>query len=113
MVEALALEDGEGGGLPRTTRPPLERPPPPEQDAPPPERDILDIAIMDLHAPLDLTTDLVKITENLEQTRIDLLGKVVDIKDTRQCINSTLREYNTTQGFTPAGDRPSQAGQVR
>jgi hypothetical protein len=35
MVEVLALEDGEGGGLPRTMRWPHERPPPHEQDAPP------------------------------------------------------------------------------
>jgi hypothetical protein len=27
-------------------------------------------------------------------------------------MDSTLREYNTTQGFTPARDRPSQVGQV-
>jgi hypothetical protein len=28
-------------------------------------------------------------------------------------VNSTLREYNTAQGFKPAGDGPSQARQVR
>jgi hypothetical protein len=28
MVEVLALEEGEGGSLPHTARPPLERPPP-------------------------------------------------------------------------------------
>jgi hypothetical protein len=28
MVEVLAREDGEGDGLPRTVRPPLEHPPP-------------------------------------------------------------------------------------
>jgi hypothetical protein len=83
MVEVLALEDGEGGGLPCTACPPLERPPPQEQDAPPPEQDILDAVIMDLRVPLDLTTDPVKTTENLERTRLALLGKAVDIEDTR------------------------------
>jgi hypothetical protein len=99
MVKVLALKDGEGGGLPCTARPL------PEQDAPPPERDILDTTIMDLRAPLDLTTDPIKIAKNLEQTRTALLSKVVDIKDTRRCMNSMLREYNTVQGFTPAGSR--------
>jgi hypothetical protein len=80
MVEVLALEEGDGGGLPRTAHPPLERPPLLEQDAPPPERDILDSAIMDLRAPLDLTADPVKITKNLEQARIALLNKAVDMK---------------------------------
>jgi hypothetical protein len=28
-------------------------------------------------------------------------------------MNSMLHEYNTAQGYTPAGDGPSQAGQVR
>jgi hypothetical protein len=37
----------------------------------------------------------------------------VDINDTRRRVDSTLHEYNTAQGFTPAGDGPSRAGQVR
>jgi hypothetical protein len=53
----LALGDEEGGNLPRTARPPLERHPPQEHDAPPPKQDTLDTAIMDLHTPLDLTID--------------------------------------------------------
>jgi hypothetical protein len=113
MVEVLALEE-EGGGSPsRTARPPLERPPLPEQDPPPPERDILESAIMDLHAPLDLTADPAKIAEDLEQARLALLDKAVGIEDTRRRVISTLREYNTAQGYTPAGDGPSRAGQVR
>jgi hypothetical protein len=113
MVEVLALEEEEdGGGQPRTARPPLERPSLPEQDAPPPKRDILDSAIMDLRAPLDLIADPAKIIKNLEQARITLLDKAVDIDDTHRHVNSTLREYNTAQGYTPAGDGPSPAGQV-
>jgi hypothetical protein len=109
MVEVLALEEGDGGGQPRTMWPPLECPPLSKQDAPPLEQDILDSTIMDLRAPLDLIADPVKITENLEQALIALLGKAFDIEDTRRCMNSTLREYNTVQGYTPAGDGPSRA----
>jgi hypothetical protein len=113
MVEVLALEE-EGGGVPsRTARPPLERPPLPKQDPPPLERDILDSAIMDLRAPLDLTADPGKLAEDLEQACLALLDKAVGIEDTRRRVFSMLREYNTAQGYTPAGDGPSQVGQVR
>jgi hypothetical protein len=67
---------------------------------------------MDLRAPLDLTIDPSKATETLERTRIALLGKAIDIEDTRHHVNSMLCEYNTMQGFTPTGDGPSRAGQV-
>jgi hypothetical protein len=105
MVEVLALEEDGGGDLPRTAPPPLERPPLQEQDLPPPERDMLDAAITDLSAPLDLTADPAKLSEDLERTRRNLLKEVI--------ILSTLHEYNTAQGYTPAGDGPSRAGQVR
>jgi hypothetical protein len=112
MVEVLALEEDGGGGLPRSTRPPLERPPPPEQDLPPLERDVLDAAIMDLCAPLDISVDPVKGSEDLEQTRLNLLKEAVDVDDTRRRVLSTINEYNVAHGFTPAGDSPSRAGQV-
>jgi hypothetical protein len=66
MVKVLALEEDGGSDLSRTTRPPLECPPPPKQDLPPPERDVLDASITDLCAPLDLTADPGKLTEDLE-----------------------------------------------
>jgi hypothetical protein len=113
MVEVLALEEDGGGDLPRTACPPLERPPPPKEDLPPPERDILDAAIMDLRTPLDLTADPTKITEDLEQTRRTLLQEAIGIEDARRRVLSTLHEYNTAQGYTPARDGPSRAGQVR
>jgi hypothetical protein len=90
MVEVLTLEEEGGGGPSRTARPPLECSPLPEQDPLPPERDILDSAIIDLCVPLDLIADPTKIAENLEQARIALLGMVVDIDDTRRCVNYTL-----------------------
>jgi hypothetical protein len=68
---------------------------------------------MDLRAPHDLTTDPAKLTEDLEQTCRVLLDSAVGIKDTRRRILSTVYEYNTAQGHTPAGDGPSRAGQVR
>jgi hypothetical protein len=113
MVKVLALEDGGGGDLPRTVRPPLERPPQQEQDLPPPERDVLDAAMTDLRAPLDLTADPVKLSEDLERTRRNLLKEAIGIEDTRRCVLSMLHEYNTSQGYTPARDGPSRAGQVR
>jgi hypothetical protein len=68
---------------------------------------------MELRAPLNLTANPAKLIENLEQTRRALLNNAVGIEDTRRCVFSTLHEYNTTQGYTPAGDGPSRAGQVR
>jgi hypothetical protein len=109
MVEVLALEEDGGGDLPRSARPPLDRPLPPEQDLPPPERDVLDAAFTDLRAPLNLTADPVKVSEDLEQMRCNLLKEAVDIEDTRRCVLSTIQEYNTSHGFTPAGDGPSRA----
>jgi hypothetical protein len=113
MVGVLALEEDGGSDLSRTARPPLKRPPPPKQDLPPPERDILDAAITDLRAPLDLTADPAKLTEDLEQTRRTLRQEAIGVEDARRCVLSMLHEYNTAQGYTLAGDGPSQAGQVR
>jgi hypothetical protein len=113
MDEVLALEEDGGGDLPRSVRPPLERPPPPEQDLPPPERDMLDAAITDMRASLDITADPVKISEDLERTRHNLLKEAVDVDDTRRRVLSTINEYNIAHDFTLARDGPSRAGQVR
>jgi hypothetical protein len=113
MVEVWALEEDGGSGLPCSACPPLKRPLPPEQDLPPPERDVLDAAITDLRALLDISTDPVKASEDLEWTRLNLLKEAVDIDDTRWRVLSTINEYNVAHGFTPAGDGPSRAGQVR
>jgi hypothetical protein len=112
MVEVLALEEDGGSDLPRTARPPLKRPPLREQDLPPPEWDVLDSAITDLHAPLDITADPAKLTEDLERMRLTLLKEAIGIEDTHRRILSTLHEYNSAQGYTPAGDGPSRVGQV-
>jgi hypothetical protein len=68
---------------------------------------------MDLRAPLDLTADPAKLSKELEGTRRTLLKEVIGVEDTRRRVLSMLREYNTAQGYTPAGDGPSRAGQVR
>jgi hypothetical protein len=68
---------------------------------------------MDLRAPLDLTADPAKLTEELEQTRRTLLQEAIGVEDTCQRILSMLHKYNTAQGYTSAGDSPSRAGQVR
>jgi hypothetical protein len=113
MVEVQALEEDGGSGLPRSARPPLKRPPPPKQDLPPPEWDVLDAAITDLRAPLDISADPVKVSKDLERTRLNLLKEAVNVDDTHRCVLSTINEYNIAHGFTPAGDGPSRAGQVR
>jgi hypothetical protein len=112
MVEVRALEKDGGSGLSCSARPPLECPTPPEQDLPPPEQDVLDAAIMDLRIPLDISADPVKVSEDLERTRLNLLKEAVDVDDTRRRVLSMINEYNIAHGFTPAGDGPSRAGQV-
>jgi hypothetical protein len=57
MVEVMALGDEEGGDSPCPARPPLERLLPQEQNAPLLEQDAPDIAVVDLHAPLDHIID--------------------------------------------------------
>jgi hypothetical protein len=63
MVEVMALGDEEGGDSPCPARPPLERLPLQEQNAPLPEQDASDIAVVDLHAPLDHVIDPVQVTK--------------------------------------------------
>jgi hypothetical protein len=72
----------------------------------------LDAAITDLRAPLNLTADPVKLSEDLGQARRNLLKEAIGVEDTHRRVLSMLHEYNTAQGFTPAGDGPSWAGQV-
>jgi hypothetical protein len=57
MVEVMTLGDEEGGDSPRPARLLLERLLPQEQNAPLPEQDALDIAVVDLCAPLDHIVD--------------------------------------------------------
>jgi hypothetical protein len=111
-----AMGDDKGGDLPCTARPPLECLLPQEQAAPLPEKDILDVAIMVLRAPLDLTIDPIKAAEALERTRIALLGKVANIEDNRHRVSCMLHEFYVAQGSVlaeeargPRYDRDSPA----
>jgi hypothetical protein len=74
---------------------------------------VLDAAIIDLRAPLDISMDPVKASEDLERTRLNLLKEAIDVDDTCRCVLSMINEYNVAHGFTPARDGPSRAGQVR
>jgi hypothetical protein len=102
MVKVMALGDEEGGDSPWPARPPLERLPLHEQNAPPPEQDTLDIAIMDLCAPLDHVIYPVQVAEALERTRLILLSKVAEDEDTRRRMNTTLREFYNACGVASA-----------
>jgi hypothetical protein len=73
---------------------------------------MLDAAITDLRALLDISVDPVKVSEDLEQTCLNLLKEAVDIDDTHRHVLSMINEYNVAHGFTPAGDGPSRVGQV-
>jgi hypothetical protein len=97
MVEVMALGDKEGGDSPCTACPSLERLLPQEQVAPLPEQDTLDIAVMDLRAPLNHIIDPVQVAEALERTRIFLLRKLADDEDTRRHMSSMLREFYDAQ----------------
>jgi hypothetical protein len=73
----------------------------------------LDAAITNLRTPLDLTANPAKLTEDLEWTHRTLLQEAIGVEDARRRVLSMLHKYNTAQGYTPAGDGPSRAGQVR
>jgi hypothetical protein len=64
----------------------------------------LDIAVVDLRAPLDHAIDPTQAAKALEQTRTALLGKVADAEDARRRVSSTLREFYTAQGTALAGE---------
>jgi hypothetical protein len=91
MVEVMALGEEEGGDSPRSARPPLERLPPQEQDAP-------DIAVVDLHAPLDHVIDPIQVAEALERTHLVLLGKVAEDEIDRRRSSTTLSEFYDVHG---------------
>jgi hypothetical protein len=66
--------------------------------------DTLVVSIVDQHAPIDHAMDPTKAAEALERTRIPLLGKAVDIEDTRRRVSSALHKFYATQGSAQAGE---------
>jgi hypothetical protein len=101
MVKVMALGEEEGGDSPCPARPPLERLPPQEQDALLPEQDALDIAVVDLRAPLDHVIDPIQVAEALERTRLVLLGKVAEDEIDRRHASTTLSEFYDVHGDAP------------
>jgi hypothetical protein len=101
MVEVMALGDEEGGDSPRSARPPLERLPPQEQNAPFPEQDTSDIAVVDLHTPLDRVIDSAQVAEALEQMRLVLLSRAAEEETVWRRMSTTLREFYDTHGDAP------------
>jgi hypothetical protein len=97
MVEVMALGDEEGGDSPRPARPLLERLLPQEQNAPLREQDTLDIAVVDLRAPLDHIIDPAQVAEALEQMHLVLLGKVAEDEDARRRMSTALRKFYDAQ----------------
>jgi hypothetical protein len=101
MVEVLALEEDGGGGPSRSARPPLECSPPPEHGLPPPER--------------TCWTQPSR-TCALHSTSLRIRSRSPRIWSGRASTSSRKRSTSMTlvaHGFTPAGDGPSRAGQVR
>jgi hypothetical protein len=101
MVEVMTLGDKEGDDSPLPARPPLERLLPHEQNALLLEQEGSDIAVVDLHAPLDHIVDLVQVAEALERTRLVLLSKVAKDEDARCRMSTTLREFYDAHGVMP------------
>jgi hypothetical protein len=98
MVEVMALADEEGSDQPCSTRPPLECLPLQEQNAPLPEQDILDIAIVDLRAPLDRVIDPARVAKALERTRLVLLSRAAGEEAGRRHMSTTLCEFYDAHG---------------
>jgi hypothetical protein len=101
MVEVMDLGDEEGGDPPRSAHPPLERLPLQEQNAPLLEQDTSNIAVVDLHAPLDRVIDSAQVAEALERTRLVLLSRAAEEETTRRRMSTTLREFYDALGDAP------------
>jgi hypothetical protein len=61
----------------------------------------LDIAVVDLRAPLDHVIDPVQVAEALEQTCLILLSKVAKDEIDRNRASTTLREFYDAHGDAP------------
>jgi hypothetical protein len=57
----------------------------------------LDIAVVDLRAPLDHVIDPVQVAEALERTRLVLLSKVAEDKNARRRMSTALCKFYDAQ----------------
>ncbi|KAK1644069.1 hypothetical protein QYE76_061874 [Lolium multiflorum] len=77
----------------------------------PPSR--LDEVRAKLSSPLTAGADPSSIEKDLEAHRQLLLKQAEELSAAKRQMEITQREYNRAHGFTPAGDNPSRAGQIR
>ncbi|KAK1665990.1 hypothetical protein QYE76_054149 [Lolium multiflorum] len=118
MQEAMATGDDASGKSTRVRGPELERT---NRDAgasgsgprapAPPSR--LDEVRAKLSSPLTAGADPSAIEKDLETHRQLLLMQAEELSAAKRQMEITQREYNRAHGFTPAGDNPSRAGQIR
>ncbi|KAK1698246.1 hypothetical protein QYE76_014943 [Lolium multiflorum] len=78
---------------------------------PPPSR--LDAARARLSTPLTAGADPTTIEADLETHRQFLLKQAEEVAAAQRQLQITRREFDRAHGFTPAGNAPSRAGQIR
>jgi hypothetical protein len=82
-------------------------PPPP----PPPSK--LEAARAKMSTPITAGTDPSTLEADLEAHHLLLVQQADEVAAAKRQLEITTREYNRAHGFTPAGDGPSRAGQIR
>jgi hypothetical protein len=73
----------------------------------------LETAVQHLRAAVDLSTDPATAAAELEATRRRILEEALEVTAAQRQLETTLREYNSAHGLTPANDQPSHWGEVR
>jgi hypothetical protein len=74
---------------------------------------ILEIVVQNLGTPIDLSVDPATAASELEATRQCILEEALEVAAAKRQLETTLREYNSAHGLTPANDQPSRRGEVR
>ncbi|KAK1607902.1 hypothetical protein QYE76_031575 [Lolium multiflorum] len=118
MQEVMATGDDAGDKSTRVRGPELERTARdagasgsgPKAPAPPSR---LDEVRAKLSSPLTAGADPSSIDKDLETHRQLLLRQAEELSAAKRQMEITQREYNRAHGFTPDGDNPSRAGQIR
>ncbi|KAK1607888.1 hypothetical protein QYE76_031561 [Lolium multiflorum] len=118
MQEVMATGDDAGDKSTRVRGPELERTARdagasgsgPKAPAPPSR---LDEVRAKLSSPLTAGADPTTIEKDLEAHRQLLLRQAEELAAAKRQLEITRREYDRAHGFTPGGDNPSRAGQIR
>jgi hypothetical protein len=74
---------------------------------------ILEMAVQNLHAPVDLSTNPATATAELEATRRHILEEALEVAAAQRHLKTMMREYNSAHGLTLANDQPSRWGKIR